>query len=79
MDRASLGPPAGWGPSRPQIGRAIALVHATGRAWTLALLSSAVGMSRSAFAARFTQLVGEPAMPHGARPRCTPRVVAQGG
>jgi len=51
-----------------QIGRAIALVHRDpGRAWTLASLSSAVGMSRSAFAARFTQLVGEPAMHYTAR------------
>ena len=46
-----------------QIGRAIALIHRDpGRAWTVASLASAVGMSRSAFAARFTELVGEPAM-----------------
>ena len=46
-----------------QIGRAIALIHRDPeRAWTLASLASAVGMSRSAFAARFTELVGEPAM-----------------
>jgi AraC-like DNA-binding protein len=46
-----------------QIGRAIALVHRDpGRKWTIASLALAVGMSRSAFAARFTQLVGEPAM-----------------
>ena len=51
-----------------QIGRAIALVHRDpARNWTVASLAMAVGMSRSAFAARFSQLVGEPAaMPaHG--------------
>jgi AraC-like DNA-binding protein len=46
-----------------QIGRAIALIHRDpARDWTLVSLASAVGMSRSAFAARFTELVGEPAM-----------------
>ncbi len=46
-----------------QIGRAIALIHRDPtRQWTVAALASAVGMSRSAFAARFTDLVGEPAM-----------------
>jgi len=46
-----------------QIGRAIALIHRDpARDWTLPSLASAVGMSRSAFAARFTELVGEPAM-----------------
>jgi AraC-like DNA-binding protein len=46
-----------------QIGRAIALIHRDpARDWTLASLASAVGMSRSALAARFTELVGEPAM-----------------
>jgi AraC-like DNA-binding protein len=47
----------------PQIGRALALVHRQPeRAWTLALLAAEAAMSRSAFAARFTDLVGEPAM-----------------
>jgi AraC-like DNA-binding protein len=47
----------------PQIGRAISLVHRDPtRAWNLTSLAAAVGMSRSAFAARFTQLVGESAM-----------------
>jgi AraC-like DNA-binding protein len=46
-----------------QIGRTIALVHREpGRNWTVASLATTVGMSRSAFAARFTELVGEPAM-----------------
>jgi AraC-like DNA-binding protein len=51
-----------------QVGRAIALVHRDpARSWTLASLAADVGMSRSAFAARFTQLVGEPAMRYVAR------------
>jgi AraC-like DNA-binding protein len=46
-----------------QIGRAIALIHRDpARDWTVATLAAAVGMSRSGFAARFTELVGEPAM-----------------
>jgi AraC-like DNA-binding protein len=47
----------------PHIGRAIALIHnEPARAWTVASLAAELAMSRSAFAARFTQLVGEPAM-----------------
>lgn len=46
-----------------QIGRAIALIHRDpARAWTVAALADELAMSRSAFAARFTQLVGEPVM-----------------
>jgi len=52
----------------PQIGRAITLIHREpARAWTLASLADAVAMSRSAFAARFTELVGEPAMAYVTR------------
>ncbi|MCC7381900.1 MAG: AraC family transcriptional regulator [Deltaproteobacteria bacterium] len=52
----------------PQIGRAITLIHREpARDWTLATLASQVAMSRSAFAARFTELVGEPAMHYLAR------------
>jgi AraC-like DNA-binding protein len=51
-----------------QIGRAIGAIHREPtRRWTLTALADAAGMSRSAFAARFTQLVGEPAMRHVAR------------
>jgi AraC-like DNA-binding protein len=51
-----------------QIGRAIALIHREpARAWTIASLGAEVAMSRSAFAARFTELVGEPAMQYVAR------------
>lgn len=51
-----------------QIGRAISLIHRDPqRAWTLESIASEVAMSRSAFAARFTELVGEPAMHYVAR------------
>lgn len=51
-----------------QIGRAIASVHRNPtRVWTVAELAAEVAMSRSAFAARFTELVGEPAMHYVAR------------
>ncbi len=36
-------------------------------AWTVASLAGAIGMSRSAFSARFTELVGEPAMHYAVR------------
>jgi AraC-like DNA-binding protein len=46
-----------------QIGRAISLIHRdAARAWTVASLAAEVAMSRSAFAARFSELVGEPVM-----------------
>lgn len=52
----------------PQIGRALAMIHSDpAREWTVASLACAVAMSRSAFAARFTQLVGEPAMAYVTR------------
>jgi AraC-like DNA-binding protein len=51
-----------------QIGRALALIHRDpARAWTVASLAREVAMSRSAFAARFTTMVGEPAMQYVAR------------
>ena len=51
-----------------QIGRAIALIHREpARTWTLASLAAEVAMSRSAFAARFTELVGVSAMYYVAR------------
>jgi AraC-like DNA-binding protein len=47
----------------PQIGRALALIHREpARTWTVASLARELAMSRSAFAARFTRLVDEPAM-----------------
>jgi AraC-like DNA-binding protein len=51
-----------------QVGRAIALIHRDpARAWTVASLADELAMSRSAFAARFTELVGEPVMGYVAR------------
>jgi AraC-like DNA-binding protein len=44
----------------PQIGKSLRLMHAEpARQWTVESLAHEVNMSRSAFAARFTQLVGE--------------------
>ncbi len=51
-----------------QIGRALSLIHAEpARAWTVASLADELARSRSAFAARFTQLVGEPVMQYATR------------
>jgi AraC-like DNA-binding protein len=51
-----------------QIGPAIALIHRNPeRAWTVASLAGEVAMSRSAFAARFSELVGEPVMQYVTR------------
>ena len=47
----------------PQIGSALRFMHEDPSAdWTVAKLAAGVGMSRSAFAARFTQFVGESPM-----------------
>ena len=52
----------------PQMGSAIMLIHRNpDHPWKVATLASEVAMSRSAFAARFTALVGEPAMHYVAR------------
>ncbi|MEV8632449.1 AraC family transcriptional regulator [Streptosporangium sp. NPDC051023] len=51
-----------------QVGRALASIHrAPEREWSVASLAREAGMSRSAFSARFTGLVGEPAMRYVAR------------
>jgi AraC-like DNA-binding protein len=55
----------GWltGLRDPQIGRALAALHARpSEAWTAEALASEVGMSRSVFAERFTSLIGESPM-----------------
>lgn len=45
------------------IGRALAAIHRSAAPpWSLESLAAEVGLSRSAFAERFTELVGEPAM-----------------
>ena len=47
----------------PRIGQAMSLVHRDpAQPWSVASLARATAMSRSAFAARFTELVGEPVM-----------------
>jgi AraC-like DNA-binding protein len=47
----------------PQIGRILAAIHRDpARAWSVESLAAEAAMSRSAFAARFTELAGEPAM-----------------
>ena len=52
----------------PQIGRALALIHRyPARSWTVARLADELAMSRSAFAARFTEVVKEPAMQYVTR------------
>jgi AraC-like DNA-binding protein len=60
-----------------QIGRAISLIHRDpARNWTVASLARELAMSRSAFAARFTALVGEPVMSYVARWRMHVAVAA---
>ena len=50
------------------LGRALTLIHRhPGRDWTLASLAAELSMSRAAFAARFTEVVGEPAMQYVTR------------
>jgi AraC-like DNA-binding protein len=69
LDR-DAGARTGWlGALRdPQIGRVIRRIHREpGQAWSVAAMAHMAGMSRSAFAARFTALVGEPAMKYVAR------------
>ncbi|MEQ8268134.1 MAG: AraC family transcriptional regulator [Parvibaculum sp.] len=64
----------GWlaGLRDPVIGRALALLHADlNRRWTTEDLATEIGLSRSAFAARFTELVGEPPMRYLATWRMT--------
>jgi AraC-like DNA-binding protein len=61
----------------PKIGRAISLIHRDpARDWTVAALAHELAMSRSAFAARFTELVGEPVMTYVARWRMHVAVAA---
>ena len=79
----------GWfaGLRDPVVGRALALMHArVAHQWTSEELAVAVHLSRSAFAERFTQLVGVPPITYltdwrmqlaAARLRDTPRPIAQ--
>jgi AraC-like DNA-binding protein len=56
---------SGWlaGLRDPAVGRALAFLHSQpARSWTTEELARAVGLSRSAFADRFTALIGQPPM-----------------
>ncbi len=56
----------------PHVGAALRLIHGRpAEAWTVERLARAVGMSRSAFAARFTALVGEAPLQYVTRWRMT--------
>jgi AraC-like DNA-binding protein len=62
----------GWlaGMRDPQIGRALALLHADlARPWAVEALAAELGMSRSAFVDRFGQLVGVPPIRYLAQAR----------
>jgi AraC-like DNA-binding protein len=64
------------------LGAAIAAVHHDPRRrWTVGALAAEAAMSRSAFAARFTELVGEPAMQYVSRWRMhhAAELLADGG
>ena len=61
----SASPDRGWvaGLRDPQVGRALAAFHAQpDLAWSLESLARVAGVSRSGFAARFTEIMDEPAM-----------------
>jgi AraC-like DNA-binding protein len=56
----------------PQIGKALSLIHERpSEPWTVESLATAVALSRSGFAARFSTLVGEPPLEYLARWRMT--------
>ncbi len=56
--------------AEPSIARAVQLIHSAPEAeWTLSTLASEVAMSRSAFAARFRELVGQSPMRYLTRSR----------
>src|SRR5690606_706553 len=75
VQRYLAGQPAadrGWqsGISDPAVGRALALMHGRpGQRWTTEELARTVGMSRSAFPARFGQAMGDAPMRYLARQR----------
>jgi AraC-like DNA-binding protein len=61
----------------PQISTALRLIHTEpGAPWTVAKLAAGVGMSRSAFAARFTDIVGEAPMAYVTRWRLRTAAIA---
>lgn len=71
---ASGGDADGWFAAirDPQVGRALGLIHERpGDEWSAESLAAAVGLSRTRFYERFTQLVGEPPARYVARFRVT--------
>ena len=66
-------PPAWYGAhSDPVVGTALRLLHADpAYPWTVAVLAAKVGVSRAAFARRFTALLGQPPMAYLAEWRLT--------
>jgi AraC-like DNA-binding protein len=78
-------PPAqsGWlaGLRDPVVGQALAALHGQAREpWTVERLARLVGASRSAFAERFTEMVGQPPMQYLAlwRMQLASRLLAEG-
>lgn len=70
--RAQLGLAEGWlrAVADPQIGHALALMHAAPHEpWTIELLANRLAISRAGFAARFTALLGEPPLTYLTRYR----------
>ncbi|MFG2907614.1 AraC family transcriptional regulator [Kitasatospora sp. NPDC048286] len=62
-EQSAGGPEHGWAAALadPALGRALQAVHADpGRAWTVGSLAAEAGLSRAAFARRFTAAVGRP-------------------
>ncbi|GAB7188482.1 AraC family transcriptional regulator [Kitasatospora sp. Ki12] len=62
-ERSADGPEHGWAAALadPALGRALQAVHAEpGRSWTVGTLAAEAGLSRAAFARRFTAAVGRP-------------------
>jgi len=56
----------------PHVGRVLARLHADpGRRWTVAAMARESGLSRAAFARRFTELAGEPPLAYLTRWRMT--------
>jgi AraC-like DNA-binding protein len=74
LSRAFMKPEfkGGWVPALvdPLIGRALALIyHEPEAPWTVAAIANRVGISRSSFASKFEQLVGEPPLQYVMRCR----------
>jgi AraC-like DNA-binding protein len=79
-------PPAetGWlaGVRDPVVGQALAAMHGdASQPWTVERLARLVGMSRSVFAERFTEMVGQPPMQYLAlwRMQLASRLLVEGG